>query len=219
MTDYRAQPRLSDIFPLPNEAKPLQIFVGEWSIAPEESGPKKIGYGTVQFLENCDKILTIFTSENLFRETLEKAVPPVLILLLLPLSASPLLFASPSVPFKATFTGTFIFTSTGTITVYGSGTASHLGACNVSGTATPTTSAEGQGVITAASGNELYLSVVGTVTFTSPTTASFSGTYTITGGTGSFEHATGTGDTTVEAVLTGPAGGTFSATLSGTLSK
>ena len=156
------------------------------------------------------------------RGTLKILVPAMLILLLLALGSSPMASASHThtAPFKVTLTGTFAFTSESTIAASGKGTASHLGHITATGTMSITSNSGTPSVtLTAANGDKLFLTAVGTATFTSSTTAVFIGTYTITGGTGHFMHATGHGTVNIWADLTSSAGGTFVARISGSITR
>ncbi len=152
-------------------------------------------------------------------------VIPSVLVLLLALSASPVAFASHSTPFKCSFTEIFTFTSAITASFSGGGLCSHLGRSTVSGTGTlsnctPTScSSANSATITAADGSTLSFSILGTRTFTSPTTSTLSGTYTMTGGTGHLADATGFGTISDTAVVTSATGGMVSTTLSGTITE
>jgi hypothetical protein len=156
------------------------------------------------------------------RGTLKILVPATLVLLLLALGSSPIAFASHThtTHFKATLTGTFAFTSESTIAASGKGTASHLGHITAEGTVSVTSNTGSPSlIITAANGDKLFLTAVGTATFTSSTTAVFSGTYTIIGGTGHLVHAAGHGTIRIVADLTSSSGGTFVARINGSISR
>jgi len=138
------------------------------------------------------------------------------------LGSSPAAFASHAHPthFKATITGTFAFTSGSTIAASGKGTARPLGPITVTATVSLASNTGSPSVtMTTANGDKLFLTAVGTVTFTSSTKAVFSGTYTITGGSGHLARAAGHGTLHVVADLTGSSGGTFTASLSGSIAR
>src|SRR5438094_8588564 len=85
---------------------------------------------------------------------------------------------------------------------------------------TPTSCSEAaSATFTAADGSTLSASVIGTRTFTSPTTSTLSGTYALTGGTGHLADATGSGTISDMAVVTSATGGTVSTTLSRTITE
>jgi hypothetical protein len=98
------------------------------------------------------------------------------------------------------------------VTDVGEGNASHLGQVTSSehGVIHPDGSVQGLVVLTAANGDQLFWSDVGT--FTSATT--IAGTITFTGGTGRFSNASGTAD--FEAVLS-PDGVHFAFSFDGTI--
>jgi len=73
--------------------------------------------------------------------------------------------------------------------------------------------------ITAADGDQLFLTTVAHEHFTSSSTIALSGTYTITGGTGHLADAKGSGTLSGTVFITGPASGTVSETFSGTITE
>ena len=156
----------------------------------------------------------------------KKAVPLVILSVLLTFSASPIAFASHSTPFKGTFSGSFTVnfgTTAATVHFSGEGIATHLGQFDMSGTVVIVihslvgTSTDTK--ITAADGDQLFLTTVANEHFTSATTIALSGTYTITGGTGHLADATGSGTLSGTVLISGPNSGTVSETFSGTITE
>jgi hypothetical protein len=101
-----------------------------------------------------------------------------------------------TVPFTAVGQATLTPSMDGTLHVSGAGEATHLGRYTVSGTQVfqpglPPTFV-GDITMTAANGDELYITVTGVLTGFFPNPAG-EGQYEITGGTGRFEGASGSG--------------------------
>ncbi len=155
-----------------------------------------------------------------------KAMVPCFIAFLLILGISPVAYASHSTPFNGSFSGPFTVAfgkTTATVHFSGEGIASHLGQSDITGTVTVVLSTlvgtSTDTKITAADGDQLFLTTVASEHFTSASTIALSGTYTITGGTGHLADATGSGTLSGTVFITGPASGTVSETFSGTITE
>ncbi|MGD8329209.1 MAG: hypothetical protein PVJ49_07205 [Acidobacteriota bacterium] len=118
------------------------------------------------------------------------------VLLALYATSAPAAQHTTTVPFTAVGQATLTPSMDGTLNVSGTGEATHLGHYVVSGTQVfqlglPPTFV-GDITMTAANGDELYITVTGVLTGFFPNPAG-NGQYEITGGTGRFEGASGTG--------------------------
>jgi hypothetical protein len=141
------------------------------------------------------------------------------------LGAVPVAFAAHSTPFNGTFSGSFTLTSQTSATITGTGHLEHLGKTSFAAAAADTGPAECQGGFvaneqesyTAANGDKVFSSSNDVGCPTSPNTFHITGSWIITGGTGRFEHASGTGSINVDGVQTSSTSGTFSLTVTGTI--
>jgi hypothetical protein len=139
----------------------------------------------------------------------------------------PVAFASHSTPFNGRFSGSFTFTSQTTVTITATGQLEHLGRTMLAASSTNTgpTSASCKGgftaseqdTFTAANGDKVSSSTHDVICPASQTTFHLTGSWTITGGTGRFDHASGTGSVDGTAAITSMTGGTFSFTVTGTI--
>jgi hypothetical protein len=155
-----------------------------------------------------------------------KILIPTILGLLLVFGTSPLVFASTSLPFNGSGSGTFVATSPTTVALTGTGNYEHLGLVHLGFTSTITgTSGCGgftameQDVFTAANGDKLVLSVQDIFCPTStPGGYTFTATFLITGGSGRFADASGSGNIQGTATFTSQTTGTFAGSTSGTIS-
>lgn len=150
---------------------------------------------------------------------------PTILALLGVLGAFPTAFAAHTTPFNGSFSGNFTLTTPTTATITGAGHLAHLGKTSIAAAATDTGPAECHGGFvaneqesyTAANGDKVFSSSNDVGCPTSPNTFHITGSWTITGGTGRFEHASGTGSINVDGVQTSSTSGTFSLTVTGTI--
>ena len=155
-----------------------------------------------------------------------KILIPTILGLLLVFGASPLVFASTSLPFSGSGSGTFVATSPTTVALTGTGNYEHLGLVHLGFTSTITGSSTCGGftameddVFTAANGDTLLLSVHDVFCSTStPGAFTFTAVFIVTGGSGRFADASGSGNIQGTATFTSSTTGTFSGSTSGTIS-
>jgi hypothetical protein len=132
--------------------------------------------------------------------------------------------AAPIRPLDVSCQTTFAFTQTGSIDIEGTCHYSHLGLTTSVAEQFLLQGPGGTLVIvnmakyTAANGDELHSTFVGTGVFTSATSVSFSGTETYTGGTGRFADATGSATLVGSAEFTSPSAGVGQYSGEGTIS-
>ena len=145
--------------------------------------------------------------------------------------AVPVAAAADHTPFKATFEEQvafapcpfpiFCFTASGT------GQASHMGRTLEQRTATfnlllllttGCSPSPGAATLTAANGDQVLMSIAGTVCSTGPSTSTLSFVYVATGGTGRFAGATGSGSGIAHGTVTGLSSGVADISYDGTLS-
>jgi hypothetical protein len=142
------------------------------------------------------------------------------------LGAFPAAFATHSVPFNGSGSGTFTDTSPTTVLITGTGYYDHLGLTNLRFPSTITGqaacggfTATEQDTYTGANGDSIFQTVHDTICPTSaPNAFTLSGSFTITGGTGRFVGATGSGTVQASITFTSATTGTFSGTQTGTIS-
>jgi len=145
---------------------------------------------------------------------------------LMVLSAFPAAFATSSVPFNGSGTGTFTDTSPTTVLIIGTGYYDHLGLTTLRFPSTITGpaacggfTATEQDNYTGANGDSVYLTVHDTICPTStPGAFQLNGSFTVTGGTGRFVDASGSGTVSAAVTFTSATSGTFSGTQTGTIS-
>jgi hypothetical protein len=145
---------------------------------------------------------------------------------LLVLGTSSVAFASGSVPFNGSGTGTFIFTSATTTAATGTGHYEHLGLTTITATVTITGAATCGGGLTAteldtytaANGDKVFLTVNDVFCPISASAFQATGSFSVTGGTGRFADASGSGAFQGSVVATSATSGTFSQTITGTIS-
>lgn len=142
--------------------------------------------------------------------------------------------AASAVPFQASFAETFSVYAGGPCPANamcaaetGTGNATHMGKSSESFTAvvslpisaTGCTPESSSGTLTAANGDEVFVTASGTFCQTSVSSATDTGTFQVTGGTGRFVGATGGGayDSTININATW-SGGTSTSTYTGTIS-
>ena len=183
----------------------------------------------VQYPENLSEPnhpeLTLFRRPTTFVPSL-RILPTIILTLMAVVSVSPMAFASSSLPFNGSSTGTFAFTTPTTAELTGIGNYEHLGMTAFAAAATITGPAGCGGFTTtekdtykAANGDEVSSSATLTICPTStPGVFQSSGTFTITGGTGRFADASGSGALNAMVTFTSPSSGTFSGTTTGTIS-
>jgi len=168
---------------------------------------------------------TLFRGRLTFGFSL-RILPLSILAVLAIVSMSPVAFASSSVPFNGSSTGTFAFTSPTTAALTGTGNYEHLGMTAFAAVATITGTAGCGGftttetdTYTAANGDEVLSSATLTICPTS-TSGVFqsSGTFTVVGGTGRFAGASGSGALHALVTFTGQFSGSFSGTTTGTIS-
>jgi hypothetical protein len=134
-------------------------------------------------------------------------------------------------PFKATFAEHVAFAPCPfpifCFTAGGTGQASHMGRALEQRAATFDFSllratgcspSPGTSTLTAANGDQVIMSIVGTVCSTGPSTSTLTFAYVVTGGTGRFEEATGSGTGTAHGTTTGPSSGIASIEYNGAIS-
>ncbi len=152
-------------------------------------------------------------------------IPTILAVVSL-LGVFPVAFASHSTPFNGRFSGNFTLTSQTTATITATGNLEHLGLTTFAGSASAgqgSASCKGgfivteQDTFTAANGDKLFSSTHDVICPTSQTTDQVTGSWLITGGTGRFADAVGSGSTQGSAVATSMTAGTFSFTLTATI--
>ncbi len=144
---------------------------------------------------------------------------------LMVLSAFPAAFATSSVPFNGSGTGTFTDTSPTTVLIIGTGYYDHLGLTTLRFPSTITGpagcggfTATEQDDYTSASGDSVFLTVHDTICPTStPNAFQLTGSFTVTGGTGRFIDASGSGTVHASVTFTSATSGTFSGTQAGTI--
>ena len=152
-------------------------------------------------------------------------IPSILTVLAL-VSTAPVAFASDSVPFNGSATGTFAFTSATTVALTGTGHYQHLGKSTFAAAATITGVAACGGftatekdTYTGAEGDKVFTTAnISLCPTSTPGVFSSVGTFTITGGTGRFEDASGSGTLRALVTFTSPTSGTFSGHTAGTIS-
>jgi len=153
-----------------------------------------------------------------------RLVMPVIVAGLLLVAAHPASAAGGGVPFKARFIGASAFTSPTTVSMVGSGIASHMGRITNVGQVVvtgPDGSCPGgianvnTETLTAADGSTLTIASQDVGCPTGPGQFRGAGTWTVTGGTGRFAGTTGSGSTTGGSNF---ATGTFDLTMAGAIS-
>ncbi len=145
--------------------------------------------------------------------------------LLMVLTVFPAAFASNSVPFNGSGSGTFTDTSPTTVLITGTGRYDHLGFTTLRFPSTITGAAPcggftatEQDTYTAANGDSVFLTVHDTICPTStPNAFHLQGSFTVTGGTGRFTDASGSGTVQASVTFTSATSGTFSGTQTGTI--
>jgi hypothetical protein len=143
--------------------------------------------------------------------------------LLMVLTVFPAAFASNSVPFNGSGSGTFTDTSPTTVLIIGTGHYDHLGLTTLNFPSTITGKAECCGFAatehdnyTGANGDSVYLAVHDTICPTSsPNAFQLNGSFTVTGGTGRFTDASGSGTVQASVTFMSASSGTFSGTQTG----
>ena len=150
---------------------------------------------------------------------------PVIVAVLSLVGAFPTVFAAHAVPFNGHMSGSGTATSQTSNVITATVYLEHLGKSNLVGTTTVTGQSTCGGfvgvetdIITAANGDEVFLSGTGVSCPASPTIFQDTVTFSITGGTGRFADATGLGITQTTINLTSQTTSTFTATISGTIS-
>ncbi len=152
------------------------------------------------------------------------AIPTILAVVAV-LGVFPVAFATHSTPLNGSFSNTFTV-SQNQAKITGTGHLEHLGLTTFTATATAgmaSASCQGgftvteQDTFTAANGDKLFSSTHDVLCPTSQTTLHITGSWTITGGTGRFANAAGSGTSKGTAVSTSMTAGTFSFTLTGTI--
>ena len=150
---------------------------------------------------------------------------PVLLAVLSLVSAFPMVFAAHAVPFKGRMSGNGIATSQTSNAITATVYLGHLGKSKLVGTTTVTGLSACGGfvgvetdIITAANGDEVFISGTGISCPASPTVFQDTVTFSITGGTGRFAYASGSGVTQTTIYITSQTTSTFTATISGTIS-
>ena len=154
-----------------------------------------------------------------------KILIPSILALLVVLGAPSVAFATSSVPFNGSVSGSFTIISATTVAIIGTGHLEHLGKTMIAGTSANTgTSACGgfttteRDTFTAANGDEVFISSSDVFCPTSnPLVLQLTGSTTVTGGTGRFADASGSGTIQASIVLTSMTSGTFSGTSTGTI--
>ncbi len=142
------------------------------------------------------------------------------------LSAFPVAFAAHSIPFTGRLSGSFTLPTASTALITGSGQESHLGSVTFTAVSTITGPSECGGFLatehettTAANGDKIFVSAQDTFCPTSKMGVfQLTVSATITGGTGRFADASGSATPHITLNMTSPNGGTFSGTLTGTIS-
>jgi hypothetical protein len=150
---------------------------------------------------------------------------PLVFGLLLVLGTCPVVFASTSLPFNGSGSGSFT-EAFPTVSITGTGNYEHLGLTQISiaGAITGFSACGGftameQDTFTAANGDTVLLSVHDVFCPTSsPFVFQFTGVFSITGGTGRFIDASGSGTIQGSITFTSASSGTFSGATSGTIS-
>ena len=150
---------------------------------------------------------------------------PVILAVLSLVSAFPMVFASHAVPFNGRMSGSGIATSQTSNAITATVHLEHLGKSELVGTTTVTGLSACGGfvgvetdIITAANGDEVFISGTGVSCPASPTVFQDTVNFSITGGTGRFADASGSGITQTTIHITSQTTSTFTATISGTIS-
>lgn len=150
---------------------------------------------------------------------------PGILAVVMAFGMGPVAFASSSVPFNGSGTGTFSMTPT-TVTVAGTGHFQHLGLTTIAATGAITGvstcggfTATEQDAYTAANGDAITLTISDVFCSTSaPGVFQVTGSFAVAGGTGRFADASGSGTIEGSAVFLTPTSGTFSESTTGTIS-
>jgi hypothetical protein len=129
----------------------------------------------------------------------------------------------PPRPMKGACSTTFSIQPSGAISIAGTCNLTHLGTASYQATQTVVPNADGTvhitvtGFYTAANGDVLRSTLVGTGRFTGPSSVSYTTTETYAGGTGRFADASGVATDVGVASFTGATTGTSSYTTTGTI--